>query len=74
MEDKTIPRQTLELAISLSDGRNVTGTIQIDLDMRLSDFMNESKRFIIVRDKDGSLKIINKDHVVDIRIQEVEKA
>ncbi len=68
MEDRSIPRQKLNIAISLSDGRNVSGEIQIDLDSRLSDFMNFPEHFIPVRDKDGNLKIINKSHIVDIRI------
>ena len=68
MEDKTLPRQILPISLSLTDGRNLTGEIQIDLDMRLSDHMNEPQRFIIIKDKDNSLKLINKDHIVDIRL------
>ena len=68
MEDRTIPRQKLNIALSLSDGRNLSGEIQIDLDTRLSDFMNTPERFIAVRDKDGILKIVNKDHIIEIRI------
>ena len=69
MEDGIIPRQVITVTASLSDGRVVSGTIQIDLDTRLSDFMNSSARFIVVKDKDNVLKIINKDHIIDIRIQ-----
>lgn len=69
MEDRTIPRQVVKVTISLSDGRNISGEIQIDLDIRLSDFMNYPERFIIIKDKDNALKIINKDHVVDIRLR-----
>lgn len=69
MEDRVIPRQVVNVSTSLSDGRVISGTIQIDLDTRLSDFMNSSARFIVVKDKDNVLKIINKDHIVDIRIQ-----
>jgi len=68
MEDRAIPRQTVKVTISLSDGRNISGEIQIDLDARLSDFMNYPERFIIITDKDNTLKIINKDHVIDIRL------
>lgn len=68
MEDRAIPRQVVKVTISLSDGRNISGEIQIDLDTRLSDFMNYPERFIIIKDKDNTLKIINKDHVVDIRL------
>ncbi len=69
MEDRAIPRQTEKVTVSLSDGRNISGEIQIDLDTRLSDFMNYPDRFIIISDKDKALKIINKDHIVDIRLQ-----
>ena len=69
MEDRAIPRQIVKVTISLSDGRNISGEIQIDLDTRLSDFLNYPERFIIIKDKDNTLKIINKDHIVDIRLQ-----
>ncbi|MFC1538768.1 hypothetical protein ACFL6H_05035 [Candidatus Latescibacterota bacterium] len=69
MEDRGIPRQKVNVSVSLSDGRSITGEIQIDLDTRLSDFMNFPDRFIIISDKDKSLKIINKDHIIDIRVQ-----
>ncbi len=72
MEDRTIPRQTVQATFSLSDGRSVSGEIQIDLDLRLSDFVKKDERFIIVRDKDGSVRLINKDHIVDIRHREEE--
>ena len=65
-----VPRQTIEVTLSLSDGRNSSGTIQIDMDSRLSDFMNSSTQFIVFTDKDGSLKIINKNHIIDIRDSE----
>ncbi len=68
MEDRAIPRQTVKVTISLSDGRNISGEIQIDLDTRLSDFLNYPERFVIIKDKDNTLKIINKDHIVDIRL------
>ena len=69
MEDRTLPRQTAIVTLSLTDGRSLSGEVQIDLDTRLSDFMNLPERFIILRDKDSALKIINKDHIVDIRVQ-----
>ena len=69
MEDRAIPRQTVIVTRSLSDGRNLLGEIQIDLDTRLSDYMNDNARFIIIKDKDGALKIVNKEHIIDIRIQ-----
>jgi hypothetical protein len=69
MEDRAIPRQTVKVTLSLSDGRNLSGEIQIDLDTRLSDFMNLPDQFIILKDKDKALKLINKNHIVDIRLQ-----
>lgn len=69
MEDKVIPRQIAKVTISLSDGRNISGELQIDLDTRLSDFMNFPERFIFIKDKDNKLKIINKDHIVDMRFE-----
>jgi hypothetical protein len=66
MEDKTIPRQSVHVILTLSDSRNLSGDIQIDLDSRLSDFMNQPERFIILRDKDNTLKIVNKDHIIEV--------
>lgn len=68
MEDKTLPRQVVNVSLSLSDGRAISGEIQIDLDLRLSDFMNGGQRFIIIKDKDQSMKLVNKDHIIDIRM------
>ena len=70
MEDRTIPRQIITVTLSLSDGRNLSGEMQIDLDTRLSDFMNLPEKFIILKDKDSVLKLINKNHIVDIKIQQ----
>jgi len=69
MEDRGIPRQIVNVSLTLSSGRNIHGEIQIDLDLRLSDFMNNSDRFIIISDSDKALNIINKDHIVEIRVQ-----
>jgi hypothetical protein len=68
MEDRVIPRQLIQVSMTLSEGRSITGSIQIDLDTRLSDFMNYPEKFIVLKDKDNTLKIINKDHIVDMRI------
>ena len=68
MEDRSIPRQTIKVTITLSDNRSISGEIQIDLDTRLSDFMNYPERFLILKDKDKTLKIVNKDHIIDIRL------
>ena len=66
MEDRLIPRQSVHVIITLTDSRNLSGEIQIDLDSRLSDFMNLPERFIKIRDKDQSLKIVNKDHIIEV--------
>ena len=66
MEDRSIPRQSVHVIITLSDSRNLSGEIQIDLDSRLSDFMNLPERFIIIKDKDQSLKIVNKNHLIEV--------
>ncbi|MBN1291651.1 MAG: hypothetical protein JXB48_07405 [Candidatus Latescibacteria bacterium] len=68
MQDKTIPRQIVDVSISLSTGRSIAGELQIDLDSRLLDFMNLPEQFIIIRDNNNALKILNKHHIVDINI------
>ena len=67
MEDRTIPRKSVEVVVDLSNGKTLTGRIPIDLDTRLSDFMNEPEQFFILFDVDGVLRIVNKSHVREIR-------
>ena len=69
MVDRGIPRQIVQVTITLSSGRNIQGEIQIDLDMRLSDFLNNSDQFVIITDSDKALNIINKNHIVEVRTQ-----
>lgn len=69
MEDRTIPRQSISISLTLTDGHTATGELQIDLDARLSDFMNKVDRFVVLRDKDDGVRIINKDHIIDVRTQ-----
>ena len=69
MENKLIPRETVVATLTLSNGRNIAGEIQIDLDTRLSDFMNRPERFIVICDKNQMLKSINKDHIIEISLQ-----
>jgi hypothetical protein len=66
MEDRSIPRQSVLVTLTLSDSRSLTGELQIDLDSRLSDFMNGPDHFVIVKDRNGSLKILNKAHIIEI--------
>jgi len=69
MEDRNIPRQIVEVFVTLSDNRSISGEIQIDLDTRLSDYLNMPMQFIILKDKDGFIRIINKTHIIDIRLK-----
>ena len=66
MEDRSIPRQTVRVTVTLTGLRSLQGELQIDLDSRLSDFMNEPEQFIVVRDNNGTLKILNKEHIIEI--------
>jgi hypothetical protein len=65
MEDRSIPRQTIRVEITLSDSRNIHGELQIDLESRLSDFLNCPEPFIALRDKDGITRIVNKAHIIE---------
>jgi len=69
MEDKLIPREKVFATLTLSNGRNISGEIQIDLETRLSDFMNLPERFMIICDKNQTLKCINKEHIIEISLQ-----
>jgi hypothetical protein len=66
MADRTIPRQSVKVSMLLSDGRKPSGDIQIDLNSRLSDFMNEPGDFIAIQKDDGTTMLLNKKHIVDI--------
>lgn len=65
MEDRTIPRQTIRVEMTLSDSRKLSGEIQIDLDSRLSDFLNNPERFVALKDRNGITRILNKQHIVE---------
>ena len=67
MEDRKIPRKEVEVVIDLASGTVITGKIPIDMDTRLSDFMNRPETFFLLFDIDGNLRIINKNHVREIR-------
>ena len=73
MEDKAIPRRTVNASLSLSTGRNLSGEIQIDVDGRLSDFMNKPEKFMILCDKNNDMKIVNKDFIVEVSLKEEQK-
>ena len=66
MEDRTIPRQHISVVIELPSGRYINGKMPIDLDTRLSDFMNGPEQFFIIFDVDGVMRIINKSQIVVI--------
>jgi HPt (histidine-containing phosphotransfer) domain-containing protein len=66
MDDRSIPRQTVRVEITLASDRNLSGELQIDLESRLSDFLNRPERFIAVKDKDGITRIVHKAHIVEV--------
>ena len=70
MEDRTIPRDTRKATISLSTGRSISGEIKIDLESRLSDFFNLPQQFIVIHDKNNDKRIINKNYIVEVSLQE----
>ncbi len=74
MEDRVIPRQMINIRLTLSNSQSVSGDLQIDLDSRLSDFMNRPEQFIVIRDSDGGVRIINKAHIVDVRTSDIERS
>ena len=69
MEDRTIPRQTVQVTATLIDSRNLAGEIQIDLGARLSDFMNKPEQFFVLKDKNGASHIVNKNQIIEIMEQ-----
>lgn len=69
MEDLAIPRQTVRVTVTLIDSRDVAGEIQIDLDTRLSDFMNQPEQFFVLKDNNGALRIVNKNQIIEIMEQ-----
>lgn len=66
MQERGIPRQIVRVEITLSDSRILSGELQIDLDSRLSDFLNLPEKFIILKDKSGITKIVHKTHIVEV--------
>lgn len=66
MTERGIPRQIVRVEITLSDSRKYFGEIQIDLDSRLSDFLNLPETFVCLKDKDGITRIIHKAHIIEV--------
>jgi hypothetical protein len=66
MQDRGIPRQIVRVEITLGDSHILSGELQIDLDSRLSDFLNLPEKFIILKDKGGITRIVHKAHIVQV--------
>ncbi|MBF0370417.1 MAG: hypothetical protein HQL52_13270 [Magnetococcales bacterium] len=71
--EKVLPKNELKVDVQLVTGRHIRGTLYVDLQTRLYDFMNLSQPWVVVVDKKNPklTTIVNKSHIVSIR--EVER-
>ncbi|MBF0623881.1 MAG: hypothetical protein HQL82_03640 [Magnetococcales bacterium] len=66
---RVVPKHQILVEVMLASQKLQKGTLYLDLDERLLDFMNRPEAFIVVVDKakPSLTTIVNKAHVVMIR-------
>jgi hypothetical protein len=59
-------QRRLRVAVTLHDGRILQGLLSVSGDLRLSDFLNNSKDFIVLIDMDKKAHILNRHYIVAV--------
>jgi hypothetical protein len=54
------------VAVTLHDGSVLQGLLNVSGDLRLSDFLNNSKDFIVLIDTSKKAHILNRHYIVDV--------
>ncbi len=66
--DHYIPRQEVIIEVDLITGKSYKGKVFIDLDTRVSNyFIGLKDNFFIFIDDDGTARILNVHHIIEIR-------
>lgn len=75
MATNTTIRKEVSVVLLLSNSSVLEGTVVIDRTTRFSDVLNKtSKDFIVVKDADKKMHIVNKHHIVEVtEVEEVEE-
>jgi hypothetical protein len=75
MATNTLIRKEVRVVLLLSDASTLMGTVIIDRTMRFSDVLNKtSKDFIVVKDSENRMHIVNKHHIIQVtEVEEVEE-
>lgn len=75
MATNTLIRKEVRVVLLLSDASTLLGTVVIDRTTRFSDVLNKtSKDFIVVKDSENRMHIVNKHHIIQVtEVEEVEE-
>ena len=58
---------TIDAMLYFMDGTMATGTLFVDTNQRISDLMNEGRKFLPFLNRDGGFEMINKDTISKVR-------
>jgi hypothetical protein len=74
MATNTSIRKEVNVVLLLSNSITLVGTVVIDRTTRFSDVLNKtSKDFIVVKDTEKKMHIVNKHHIIEVtEVEEVE--
>jgi len=74
MATNTSIRKEVNVVLLLSNSVTLVGTVVIDRTTRFSDVLNKtSKDFIVVKDTEKKMHIVNKHHIIEVtEVEEVE--
>jgi hypothetical protein len=74
MATNTSIRKEVNIVLLLSNSITLVGTVVIDRTTRFSDVLNKtSKDFIVVKDTEKKMHIVNKHHIIEVtEVEEVE--
>ena len=59
MEDLVIPTKVIDVMVWQSSGKQIEGVLPIPTSMRLSDFLNSNRQWVIVIDMFGKVHHVN---------------
>ena len=59
-------QKRLRVALTLTDGRVLRGSLGIASDIRLSDYLNNCKDFIVLLDLEKKAHIVNRNYIIEV--------
>jgi hypothetical protein len=59
-------QKRIRVALTLTDGRTLQGSLGVSAETRLSDYLNTCKDFIVLIDPDKKAHIVNRNYIVEV--------